>query len=115
MTKIFTRTLPVFSVLLALQGCGWADDLGRHMPVIGERCESWECFTSSGQAQSDANKRALTGRKEGEQKRIPVNPQYLSPQQAVPQAPVQPQQEKALTPFDMSPEELNDMPATPSY
>lgn len=108
MKKTFTRTLLVTSALLALQGCEWADDLGRHMPVIGERCENWQCLTSGGQAQSEATKRArLTGE---QQKRTPINPQY-QPQQ---QAPVQ-EQQRSRTPFDMSPDELNDIPATPSY
>lgn len=45
---------------LPLASCDWmgrqADALGEHMPVIGERCEHWQCVTSSGQAQSDYNK-----------------------------------------------------------
>ena len=45
---------------LGLSGCqtigNWADSVGRHMPVIGERCEHWQCITSSGQAESDYNK-----------------------------------------------------------
>lgn len=47
--------------LLALSGCSWigrqADALGEHMPVIGERCEHWQCMTTSGQARSEAIKR----------------------------------------------------------
>lgn len=105
MKKTFTRMLLVSAPLILLQGCEWADDLGRHMPVIGERCENWQCFTSSGQAQSEATKRSLEA-----QKRTPINPQQ-QPQQATPQAQPQPQQEKARTPYDMTPEELNDMPS----
>lgn len=56
----YTRLLPLLFLPL-LGGCetigNWADDLGQHMPVIGERCEHWQCFTSSGQEQSEMNKR----------------------------------------------------------
>lgn len=45
---------------LTLSGCDWmgrqADALGDHMPVIGERCEHWQCMTAEGQAKSDAIK-----------------------------------------------------------
>jgi len=39
-------------LLLALSGCEWADE---YMPVIGERCEHWQCFTESGREASDMN------------------------------------------------------------
>ncbi|MDE3016787.1 MAG: hypothetical protein KGI29_07735 [Pseudomonadota bacterium] len=43
-----------------LLGCDWigrqADALGAYMPVIGQRCEHWQCMTASGQAESDAAK-----------------------------------------------------------
>lgn len=46
--------------LFLLSGCqsigNLADDLGSHLPVIGERCEHWQCFTTSGQETSDAIK-----------------------------------------------------------
>ncbi len=35
----------------------WADGAGSYMPVIGDRCEHWQCFTSEGQAISNAKKR----------------------------------------------------------
>lgn len=45
------------TVLLALGGCQWigdtADRWGEHMPVVGERCEHWQCITVSGQKRSD--------------------------------------------------------------
>jgi hypothetical protein len=25
---------------------GWAESVGNHMPVIGERCNHWQCFTN---------------------------------------------------------------------
>lgn len=35
---------------IALAGCqtvyGWAESVGNHMPVIGERCHHWQCFTN---------------------------------------------------------------------
>jgi hypothetical protein len=44
----------------ALGGCTWigntADSMGEHMPVIGERCEHWQCMTAQGKARSDAIK-----------------------------------------------------------
>ncbi len=42
-------------------GCTWigntADSIGSHMPVIGERCEHWQCVTSGGETQSRLNQR----------------------------------------------------------
>ena len=46
-----------FLLFQALAGCEWADNLGKHLPVIGERCESWQCFTESGKQASEAKKR----------------------------------------------------------
>lgn len=40
-------------LLLALASCTWADDLGSHLPVIGERCEYWQCMTDKGRARSE--------------------------------------------------------------
>lgn len=54
------RVLKLGAALLALPltACetmnGWVDSMGEHMPVVGDRCEHWQCFTSGGQAQSDA-------------------------------------------------------------
>jgi hypothetical protein len=48
-------------LLCALSGCqaigNWFDSVGEHFPVIGERCEHWQCFTESGREISDANKK----------------------------------------------------------
>jgi hypothetical protein len=44
--------------LLMLGGCSWFNSLGEHFPVIGERCEYWQCFTESGRQQSDAIRQA---------------------------------------------------------
>lgn len=89
-------------LLTSVSGCSWIDDLGRHMPVIGERCENWQCFTSSGQAQSEATKRSLMAR---ERKGIPLN-ERSAPVAAEP-APAMPVESKELTPFDMTPEQLD--------
>lgn len=47
------------AALWLLSGCetisNFADDVGSHMPVVGERCEHWQCFTEEGKAQSRIN------------------------------------------------------------
>ena len=52
------RALLILAASTALSGCqtigGFADHVGSYMPVIGDRCEHWQCFTSEGRAQSDA-------------------------------------------------------------
>lgn len=96
------------TMVLSLGGCEWIDDLGRHMPVVGERCENWECFTQSGRTQSEATKRALAGKEDGERKRTPINMQGTpsNSQSAQPQNP---------TPFDMPPEQLDNLPVPSTY
>jgi hypothetical protein len=37
-----------------VSGCGITDWADKHMPVIGQRCENWQCVTPAGQAASDA-------------------------------------------------------------
>jgi hypothetical protein len=123
------------AVFLLLCGCqtigNWADSIGDHMPVIGDRCEHWQCFTSSGQQISDENKakQAQTSSgisPSGAQARIPV-PQADTPPptQAAPTAtPAQnpaapgatiPPAPASPTPYDMTPEQLQNLPppATP--
>lgn len=43
-----------------LTGCDtvgdFADDMGSHMPVVGERCEHWQCITEGGRRQSEINR-----------------------------------------------------------
>ncbi len=57
MTKWLLFILPLF-----LSGCntiyGWADSVGKHMPVIGEPCNHWQCMTNSGQEKSENIKKA---------------------------------------------------------
>jgi hypothetical protein len=52
--------LALIAILLLLPGCraitNWAYGVGEHMPVIGERCEHWQCVTASGQQKSDEQK-----------------------------------------------------------
>ena len=59
---------------LVLCSCAWigrqADAAGEYMPVIGDRCEHWQCMTASGQAESDA----IKAQQQAEQKQ----PQPLS-------------------------------------
>lgn len=56
--KRFVFLIPIFSLL---SGCNsianWADDVGKHMPTIGEPCYHWQCFTESGQKKSDELKK----------------------------------------------------------
>jgi len=50
----FTGLVSLFFVLNGCQTIGdWADSAGKHMPVIGQRCEHWQCITASGQQASD--------------------------------------------------------------
>lgn len=46
-----------------ISGCetigNWADSAGSYMPVIGERCEHWQCFTESGRQQSEYKKQMM--------------------------------------------------------
>jgi len=55
--------------LFALSGCSsvgdMADSMGSYMPVIGERCEHWQCFTQGGRDQSEMNKRVRAVREGG--------------------------------------------------
>src|SRR5262245_57625380 len=56
MTCDFFLKATLCALLFTLGGCAWLDDMGRHMPVVGERCENWQCFTKSGQEQSRIKK-----------------------------------------------------------
>jgi len=57
--------LSSLALLLMLGGCNavnhWADDTGQHFPVIGKRCEYWQCFTAYGQQQSEINREKSLG------------------------------------------------------
>ena len=65
------RNALFMACLLALSACQTisdaADGLGSYMPVIGERCEHWQCFTEEGQAISDANKAQMEAEKAKQQ------------------------------------------------
>ena len=72
------RALVITAGCLLLSGCGWigrqADHVGSYMPVIGERCEHWQCFTSEGQAISNANKaQRENAEREQEEKEMPAD------------------------------------------
>lgn len=121
--KNVTKIFCVVASAISLTSCSWMDDLGRHMPVIGERCENWQCFTSSGQAQSEMKKRELAAQKAREQQaesgasgRIPINGAQAGAAQAKPAAQpaanAQPVPEKPSepTPFDLPPDQLGNLP-----
>ncbi len=63
--------------LSLLTGCAWigrqADHMGSYMPVIGERCEHWQCITESGRTRSEAIKQQR-GQAETELKPLLVQP-----------------------------------------
>jgi hypothetical protein len=82
------KRIILIGCLWALSGCtaiaNWADNMGQHMPVVGERCEHWQCLTSSGQAKSneykmnrqynDATPPAEADEEPAEDKRFPSPP-----------------------------------------
>ena len=65
------RYMVFLCLLIVVSGCqsvgNWADDVGSYMPVIGERCEHWQCFTEGGRAQSEYNKQMREQRHQEEQ------------------------------------------------
>lgn len=65
MTKKFISFLPLIVLLNACETIGnAADNLGSHLPTIGEPCHHWQCMTSDGQRQSDAIKKQMEGGKQ---------------------------------------------------
>lgn len=62
--RLFALTLP-----FAMSGCGLTDWADANMPVIGQRCEHWQCFTSGGQAESQAIHNQRVAGDNGEQRR----------------------------------------------
>jgi|GEM_PF-1042586 len=54
------KNIAAILMIISLTSCqgisNFADGIGKHMPVIGERCEHWQCFSESGRRASDANK-----------------------------------------------------------
>jgi|GEM_PF-5147594 len=59
MQNIYTIKILLLTSLFLLTQCEWIDGIGRHFPVIGERCEYWQCFTESGRQKSDEKKKKL--------------------------------------------------------
>lgn len=101
--------------IASLSGCMSLDEIGRHMPVIGERCENWQCVTTEGQAASAEKKRILRGGGSDDSdaqsyssRRRPINGN------AAPVTPVEVEEPapkpKAMTPYDMPPEKLESLP-----
>ncbi len=54
--------ISIFAIALPISACrtvgDFADDVGSHMPVIGDRCEHWQCFTEEGKQRSAMNRAA---------------------------------------------------------
>ncbi len=73
--KFRFKPFGLFCLVLALSGCqtvgGWFDSVGNHLPVIGERCEHWQCFSDSGRRESEATKRARETRDAGASSQTP--------------------------------------------
>lgn len=56
--RISTQNILIIGILSTiLSGCETMNDIGSHFPVLGERCESSQCFTESGRAESERIKR----------------------------------------------------------
>lgn len=82
------RVLPcLFLLLSACDTIGdAADSLGTHMPVIGERCEHWQCLTAEGQRRSDEIK---SQRAAQERKPLLGQPQTAATLQKTPAPPAE--------------------------
>lgn len=76
--KLFYTAL----LLSILSGCEWADNLGKKMPVMGDRCENWQCFTESGRQASEAKKMQQQQVQQPQNQAMPdiTAPSQLSPQ-----------------------------------
>lgn len=116
MKNTYKRTLLVAAFLLPLGACESLDDLGRHMPVVGERCENWQCFTEGGRLQSEANKRAIQQGEGGadggsSEQRIPLNARDNRTAPAQPATSASQGEGKRATPYDMTPDQLDQLPA----
>jgi len=99
MTSACLRRNLFMPFLLLVSACNpvkTIDSIGDYMPVIGDRCEHWQCITASGQAQSDAIKaseKRMEALKSGQVPPTPPQPQAqaLAPAQAAqPQTPTPP-------------------------
>jgi len=105
----FSSRLFALSLPLALCACGLTDWADANMPVIGERCEHWQCFTESGQEQSKLNHDQRV-QQESQQPRAPIsgNPPSAYTAAAAP-AP-------AAAPVYTAPDPMaSGMPAEPTY
>jgi hypothetical protein len=96
------------AALLLLGGCGFFDSVGDHMPVLGDRCEYWQCFTQYGQEQSNLIKE----REHGASSDSSGSAAPQVPSEQLPAAPAAqaPQTSGAPTPYDMTPEQLQSLP-----
>jgi hypothetical protein len=80
--RTITQYSASIALILAMPGCNWvgrqADALGSHMPVIGERCEHWQCLTKSGRQTSEMYKQQQAEQEEATQKDGQKTPAYPS-------------------------------------
>ena len=85
------KTLLVIALALAASGCSWvgrqADALGAYMPVVGERCEHWQCVTTAGKERSEEIRKV--------REEALKAPQDATPEETVPVAGEEPAQEGA--------------------
>jgi len=104
--KMKSSCIALMALAGLLSGCGWinrqADAAGEYMPVVGERCENWQCFTEEGQQKSEMNKRMKAMQQNGQvpqavPQAVPQNPQApaQAPERPMPDAWYQGEEEKA--------------------
>ena len=47
------KILLLMCLLPGMSSCQWTEDnIGKHLPVAGERCSNWQCFTEEGKKAS---------------------------------------------------------------
>jgi hypothetical protein len=82
--RLFSFRLLPLALPLMLGGCGLTEWADKNMPVIGQRCENWQCFTSSGQEQSKINHEERIREESGPRTPIEGNPAAAYAQQPAP-------------------------------
>lgn len=83
------KKLLLLSLPLLLSGCDFiynsANNLGKHMPTIGEPCYNWQCVTDEGQKRSDLNKRMEEAAKNPPAQKAPAPANTTAPSPLPPQ------------------------------
>lgn len=109
------RLLLASALLISLAGCAWigrqADALGEHMPVIGERCEHWQCITASGRARSDMYKAQRAEQRNAGSQNVPQ--QQMQYQQYQPYQQQQQMQYRQQQHMQMQYQQQRQTPLTP--